>query len=454
MLCADLISGLPDRPVTPCFPRPPTSLADRTSRLSDVNRYTGLLLSGCCRRPLLAPMSSSAPHCPRVALIGVSGYGRIHLSLVREAQARGELQLVAAVVINEPEEASLVAELKQAGCTIYGNCEDMFSREAPRLDLCLVPTGIHWHARMTLQALAHGVNVLVEKPLCPTMAEAEAIRQAEVKSGKFVAVGFQDLYEPGTLWLKRELVGGAIGQIKSVRFLGLWPRQRSYFLRNHWAGRLHLDGYPVYDSPLSNACAHFVMLSLFFADPHATKAASLVIEDAELYRAHAIESFDTAVVRSVTTDGVNLWFGASHSGRTTVEPVIEIEGTAGTAGWRYEEEAWWQPKGGPRHPHRLLSAEGARQCMMAAVLQRLRDPGAPVCSTDLAIKHTAFIETLHRSHMIAEFDSELLNWGDSPERPEANPAVRSLSARMQESYALGAQLSSAEFRWAAAGASS
>src|SRR5690606_37279986 len=112
----------------------------------------------------------------------------------------------------------------------------MLREQRGRIDLCLIPTGIPWHARMTIAALRAGANVLVEKPLAGSIAEVEAVHAEEKRSGKFVAVGFQDLYDPGTAWLKKELVSGTIGTIQAVRFLGLWPRRRSYFTRNEWAG--------------------------------------------------------------------------------------------------------------------------------------------------------------------------------------------------------------------------
>jgi len=200
----------------------------------------------------------------RVALIGVSGYGSIHLQLARASQARGEIKLVAATIINPEEEASTVAELRAQGTEIFNDYREMLRRHENRLDLCLIPTGIHWHARMTIAALEAGANVLVEKPLAGSSAEVEEIRRVERRRGRFVAVGFQDIYEPGTIWLKDELRRGVIGELKSVRFLGVWPRPREYFTRNDWAGRLNADGAAVMDSPLNNAFAHFVMLSFFF----------------------------------------------------------------------------------------------------------------------------------------------------------------------------------------------
>ena len=53
---------------------------------------------------------------PKVALIGISGYGRIHLELARESQSRGELEIVAATVINPGEEKGNVALLRGTGC--------------------------------------------------------------------------------------------------------------------------------------------------------------------------------------------------------------------------------------------------------------------------------------------------------------------------------------------------
>ena len=254
----------------------------------------------------------------RVALIGISGYGRIHLQLARECRERGEIDLVAATVINPADEADNIADLTSHGCAIYSNYETMLAENAGRIDLCLIPTGIPWHARMTIAALRAGANVLVEKPLAGSVAEVEAVHDAEQKSGRFVAVGFQDLYEPGTAWLKSELVKGTIGKIQSVRFLGLWPRRRSYFTRNDWAGRLQLDGVPVLDSPLNNAFGHFVMLSLFFASAEAQGASAAIPDGVELFRANAIESFDTGVVKLHTPTGVQLWFGVSHVSHETV----------------------------------------------------------------------------------------------------------------------------------------
>jgi predicted dehydrogenase len=382
---------------------------------------------------------------PRVAVIGISGYGRIHLQLARECRDRGELELVAATVINRAEEAANVAELEAKGTRVYDDYAAMLREQAGAIDLCLIPTGIHWHAPMTIAALEAGANVLVEKPLAGSTAEVEAIRAAERAAGRFVAVGFQDYYEPGTAWLKAELARGAIGELRSVRFLGLWPRTRAYFRRNDWAGRLHAGDRPVLDSPLNNAFAHFVMLSLYFAGANGRAATGVRLEQAELFRAHDIPSFDTGVARLTTDTGVALWFGASHASRTSLEPEIVITGTSGSACWRYESEAWWQDIRGRRERRALLDANGARREMMAATLRRLRDPAAPVCTTEMAGRHTALIESLHRQGEIISLAPALVTWSGGPGDATAMPSVQGLDAAMQRAYATQSPLAAAGF---------
>jgi predicted dehydrogenase len=233
------------------------------------------------------------------------------------------------VIINPREEAAVVADFAGRGVRIYDDYERMLADERGNIDLCLIPTGISWHARMAIAALRAGANVLVEKPLAGCVADVRAIRQAEREYGRFVAVGFQDVYVPEVTWLKKRILDGAIGRLESVRMIGLWPRPANYFTRNNWAGRLSADGAAVMDSPLNNAFAHFVNLALFLAGPRPLATAEVVIEEAGLYRAHAIESFDTGVVRAVSPEGVQFWFGVSHSCRVNREPELYFEGSTG-----------------------------------------------------------------------------------------------------------------------------
>lgn len=378
---------------------------------------------------------------PRVALIGVSGYGRIHLQLIRECLSRQEINLIAAVVINPHEEAATVAELKSRGCRIYDDYQQMLATERGQIDLCMIPTGIHWHAEMSIAALKARANVLVEKPLAASLADATAITQAEKESGRFVAVGFQDYYESTTQWLKQQVHDGAIGQLKEVRFLGIWPRPRSYYLRNEWAGRINAGGKPVLDSPLNNAFAHFVMLGLYLAGVGRDESGGPVeIDYAELRRAHNIESFDTAVVQARAGD-VKLWFGVSHSCRPQFEPEITLIGSKGRASWHYEREV----RVGEIH-RPMADITGARREMMAAVLSRLTDPAVRICSPQIAIRHTELVVDLHTRFPITTFAAKSIDWTEDGASPAAIPIVRGLEPALHQAYAAASTLVGAGFR--------
>jgi predicted dehydrogenase len=376
---------------------------------------------------------------PRLAVIGISGYGRIHLGLMREWCDRGLATITAAVVINPGEEQANISELERRGCKIYADYTQMLREQAGQIDLCLIPTGIHLHAQMTVAALAAGANVLVEKPLAGSVAEVEAIQAAERTSGRFVAVGFQDIYDPSTAWFREVLASGRIGEVREVRFLGIWPRPRAYFARNNWAGRLIVNGAPVFDSPLNNAFGHFALLGLVFAGV-GERSAPVEIESAELFRAHPIESFDTAVVTMRTESGVRLWFGVSHSSAVTVHPEILVIGAAGEARWRYERDIAWKNLAGEGEGRVLPSQVDVRRAMMGAVIRRLSDPHAPICSTGLAGRHTRLVEAVHRCGVVRTVEPERIEWTADPSDATAVPAVRGLADDLQRAFANGGKL--------------
>jgi predicted dehydrogenase len=367
----------------------------------------------------------------RVALIGISGYGFIYLQMMRELAELGVVKIVAAVVINADQEAANVRDLRARGAAMFSDYEEMLRTLAGQIDLCLIPTGIPWHRRMTVAALQAGANVLVEKPLAGSQADAQAIIEAERAAQRFVAVGFQDFYTPGTRWLKQQLVSGAIGQLRSVRALGFWPRAEDYYRRNGWAGRLYTQGAAVFDSPFNNAFGHFVNLALYYCGTTLDEVASARDVEAELLRAHAIESFDTGVVRARTANGTALWLGFSHACRTIADPEIVIEGTGGTARWTYEKICTVTPTGGPASSHPLPDAMNTRRLMFMNVLRRLTDPAATICDTTMALRLTELIEAMYTAATVRTIPADMIDLISLPQIKTPVPSIRGIEESMQ-----------------------
>lgn len=319
---------------------------------------------------------------------------------------QGRLRLVAAVVVNQPQEAFFCARLQRLGCEIFGSSDELWEKFFGRLDLCLIPTGLHLHASMTLRALRAGASVLVEKPLATSTDDAQAIMRLERETGRFVAVGFQDLYTDSTWVIKQQLLDGIIGKVKTVTFCGLWPRPTAYYRRNEWAGRLRHEGCLVLDSPVNNAFAHFLNLALFWSGPSTDASASVQSVVAELYRAHAIESFDTCCLRAKLSTNTELILYATHSCQEERVPKLRIEGTRGQIEWVQESHYEIVTRNGTRTRHGVPGKFETKLMMADAVFGRLENSASRICTTAIAFEHLRLVELMHAASPIVDISME------------------------------------------------
>jgi predicted dehydrogenase len=84
------------------------------------------------------------------------------------------------------------------------------------------------------------------------------------------------------------------------------------------------------DSPLSNAISHYANLVLFWlGDAFTTTARPLAVE-AELYRANAIENYDTCALRIRFPGDITALIYFTHACQRQIDPQITITGTRGT----------------------------------------------------------------------------------------------------------------------------
>jgi len=89
--------------------------------------------------------------------------------------------------------------------------------DAEDLDGVSVCTYNATHAECSIYALEHGVNVLLEKPMCVTMEEAKALYKAEKASGKILSIGFQPRFDPVMQQIKKVISTGVLGKIYYIQ---------------------------------------------------------------------------------------------------------------------------------------------------------------------------------------------------------------------------------------------
>ena len=97
----------------------------------------------------------------------------------------------------------------------------------PAVDAVVVAVPPRFHLELTLQALAAGKHVLVEKPAFLKMADFEAVLDARNRARRVVLVGENDHYKPLAVTLRRLLAERAIGEMLFAHFTTLARRFKS-----------------------------------------------------------------------------------------------------------------------------------------------------------------------------------------------------------------------------------
>ena len=88
----------------------------------------------------------------------------------------------------------------------------------PRVDAVVVAVPPRFHLELTLQALAAGKHVLVEKPAFVRMPDYEAVVLARNTAGRVVLVGENDHYKPLAVCLRKLVKDGVIGEMVFAHF--------------------------------------------------------------------------------------------------------------------------------------------------------------------------------------------------------------------------------------------
>lgn len=342
------------------------------------------------------------------AVIGVSGFGAVHCNdLFREHEA-GRVNFAAAVIHQNQVAPETLERLKALNVEIFTDYPSMLAKYAGKLDICCIPTGIALHRPMTEAALAAGANVFVEKPVAPVLEDAEAMEAAARKAGKFVAVGYQTIYQPETRRIKEMLLAERLGKIKRLKCYALWPRKNVYYGRNGWAGTLFNNaGAPVLDSPFTNAVAHFLNLLLFYAGKTFEETADIRSVEAGMFRVNPITSCDTANMRLLTDDGKEIYFYVSHAVPSNEGPISAIECENGTI--HYTTQETWITDNEGNEIERFASSPDLRKNVWDGLLNRLEDPESFICTVKLASKAVLVSNAVFDSAPIVDLPASLID---------------------------------------------
>jgi UDP-N-acetylglucosamine 3-dehydrogenase len=99
--------------------------------------------------------------------------------------------------------------------------------EDPAIDAVVVAVPPRFHLDLTLQALAAGKHVLVEKPAFPGMADFHAAAAARDRAKRVVMVGENDHYKPLAVEIRKMLARGVIGDLVFAHFVTIAKRLKT-----------------------------------------------------------------------------------------------------------------------------------------------------------------------------------------------------------------------------------
>jgi len=125
-------------------------------------------------------------------VIGAGAFGRNHTRVYHQLSASGEAVKLAAVVDTDPGRAEALA--KEFQCEAYSSVDELLSTGNIQAASVAVPTVKH--AEVARQLMLAGVDVLIEKPLTASLAEADGVIKTVAETGRIGMVGHLERFNP------------------------------------------------------------------------------------------------------------------------------------------------------------------------------------------------------------------------------------------------------------------
>src|SRR5713101_5057913 len=129
----------------------------------------------------------------RVAVVGVGDFGRSHVRVLRDLEGAE----MAGLLDTDSQRAARVAA--EFGVPVLDSIEAL----AARADAAVLAVPTVEHARLGCALLERGLDVLVEKPMAVSLAEADALISAAARNQRILQVGHLERFNPAIAAVRR-----------------------------------------------------------------------------------------------------------------------------------------------------------------------------------------------------------------------------------------------------------
>ena len=188
----------------------------------------------------------------KYALIGC---GRISTNHIKAA-VNNNLEIVAVCdVVPEHMEGVLKKHglREEESIKRYTDYKLMVTEQKPELVSIATESGLH--GEIAMFCIKQGVNVIIEKPMAMSLAEADNIIELAEKYHVKVSACHQNRFNIAVQEMRRALEAGRFGKLSHGSIHVRWNRNQDYYTQAPWRGTWAQDG-----GALMNQCIHGIDL--------------------------------------------------------------------------------------------------------------------------------------------------------------------------------------------------
>lgn len=189
----------------------------------------------------------------RIGIIGCGGMAGAHVS--RFVGLEDRMAITGAADIEKSRAEAIARGFAEA------RAETDYRRILDDVDAVLIVLPHHLHHRVTLDCLAAGKHVLLEKPMAITEPQCLDIIQAADKSGRTLMIAYCMRFDPCIVRLKELLDAKAYGDCFQ---LSMWTEQHTQFEPESWMCRAETLGGGQF---FSHGCHYIDLLLWYLGDP-------------------------------------------------------------------------------------------------------------------------------------------------------------------------------------------
>ena len=183
------------------------------------------------------------------------GCGRISTNHIKAA-VNNKLNIVAVCDVVEENMESLLAKhglRNENSIKRYTDYKQLI--EENDIELISIATESGLHAEIALYCIEHDINVIIEKPMAMSIADANKIIEMAEKKNVKVSACHQNRFNIAVQEMRKALEAGRFGKLSHGTIHVRWNRNQNYYTQAPWRGTWAQDG-----GALMNQCIHGIDL--------------------------------------------------------------------------------------------------------------------------------------------------------------------------------------------------